>query len=56
MERKKQEIGKTLVQLCEWTGVRIVEAHACVDHILVEIPHKMSVLSFVRVLKGKVVL
>ncbi|EOU1152420.1 IS200/IS605 family transposase [Clostridium perfringens] len=52
---KKQEIGKILRQLCEWKGVRIVEAHACVDHIhmLVEIPPKMSVSSFVGVLKGK---
>lgn len=52
---KKQEIGKILRQLCEWKGVRIVEAHACVDHIhmLVEIPPKMSVSSFVWVLKGK---
>ena len=52
---KKQEIGKILMQLCEWKGVRIVEAHACVDHIhmLVEIPPKMSVSSFVWVLKGK---
>ncbi|ELC8440995.1 IS200/IS605 family transposase, partial [Clostridium perfringens] len=42
-------------QLCEWKGVRIVEAHACVDHIhmLVEIPPKMSVSSFVGFLKGK---
>ncbi len=35
--------------------VKIVEAHACVDHIhmLVEIPPKMSVSSFVGFLKGK---
>ena len=52
---KKQEIGKILRQLCEWKGVRIVEAHACVDHIhmLVEISPKMSVSSFVGFLKGK---
>ena len=52
---KKQEIGKILRQLCKWKGVRIVEAHACVDHIhkLVEIPPKMSVSSFVGFLKGK---
>lgn len=51
---KKQEIGKILMHLCEWNVVRIVEAHACVDHIhmLVEIPPKMSVLSFVGFLKG----
>ncbi len=42
------------MHLCEWNVVRIVEAHACVDHIhmLVEIPPKMSVLSFVGFLKG----
>lgn len=53
--KKKQEIGKILRQLCEWKGVRIVEAHACLDHIhmLVEIPPKMSVSSFVGFLKGK---
>ncbi|MDH5090107.1 Transposase IS200 like protein [Clostridium perfringens] len=52
---KKQEISEILRQLCEWKGVRIVEAHACVDHIhmLVEIPPKMSVSSLVWVLKGK---
>ncbi|MDK0697890.1 IS200/IS605 family transposase [Clostridium perfringens] len=52
---KKQEIGKILRQLCEWKGVRIVEAHVCVDHIhmLVEIPSKMSVSSFVGFLRGK---
>ena len=55
MERKK-EIGKILRQLCEWKGARIVEAHTCVDHIhiLVEIPPKMSVSSFLGFLKGKI--
>ena len=50
-----QEIGKILSQLCEWKGVRIVEAHAYVDHIhmLVEILPKMSVSSLVGFLKGK---
>lgn len=52
---KKSEIGKILRQLCEWKGVEIIEAHACVDHIhmLVAIPPKMSVSSFVGFLKGK---
>ena len=38
-----------------FTGVTIIEAHACVDHIhlFVEIPPKMSVSSFVGYLKGK---
>lgn len=52
---KKVEIGKILRQLCEWKGVEIIEAHACVDHIhmLVEIPPKISISSFVGFLKGK---
>ena len=52
---KKAEIGKILRQLCEWKDVRIIEANACPDHIhmLVEIPPKMSVSSFVGFLKGK---
>ena len=52
---KKVEIGKILRQLCEWKSVEIIEAHACVDHVhmLVAIPPKMSVSSFVGFLKGK---
>ena len=42
-------------QLCEWKGVNIIEAEVCPDHIhmLVEIPPKMSVSSFMGYLKGK---
>ena len=40
-------------QLCEWKGVRIVEAEVCPDHMLVEIPPKRSVSSFMGYLKGK---
>ncbi|WP_424948558.1 IS200/IS605 family transposase, partial [Clostridium haemolyticum] len=52
---KKIEIGKILRQLCEWKGVEIIEANACIDHIhmLVSIPPKMSISSFVGFLKGK---
>ncbi len=52
---KKQEIGKILRQLCEWKWGRIVEVHACVEHIhmLIEISPKMSISSFVGFLKGK---
>ena len=52
---KRVAIGKILRQLCEWKGVKIIEAHSCVDHIplFVEIPPKMSVSSFVGYLKGK---
>ena len=42
-------------QLCEWKGVKIVEAECCPDHIhmLVEIPPKYAVSSFMGYLKGK---
>ena len=52
---KKRAIGEILRKLCEWKGVRIIEAECCPDHIhmLVEIPPKMSVSSFVGYLKGK---
>ena len=48
-------IGKILRQLCEWKGVNIIEAEVCPDHVnmLVEIPPKMSVSSFMGYLKGK---
>ena len=51
----RRAIGKILRQLCEWKGVKIIEAEACPDHIhlFVEIPPKMSVSSFMGYLKGK---
>ena len=51
----KDDIGKILRKLCEWKGVTILEAEACPDHIhmLVEIPPKISVSSFMGYLKGK---
>ena len=52
---KKREIGKILRQLCEWKGVEIVEAEICPDHahMLVSIPPKVAVSSFMGYLKGK---
>ena len=52
---KRVEIGKILRELCGWKGVTIIEAEVCPDHIhmLVEIPPKMSVSSFMGFLKGK---
>ena len=52
---KKREIGPILRQLCEWKGINIVEAEVCPDHIhmLVEIPPKIAVSSFMGYLKGK---
>ena len=49
------EIGQILRELCKWKGVNIVNAEVCPDHVhmLVEIPPKISVSSFMGFLKGK---
>lgn len=54
-EEKRLEVGAILRQLCNWKGVNIIEAEVCIDHVhmLVEIPPKMSVSSFMGYLKGK---
>lgn len=54
----KKDIGKILRKLCEHRGVEIIEAELCPDHIhmLVSIPPKMSVSSFMGCLKGKSIL
>ena len=51
----KADIGKILRKICEQSGVNIIEATACKDHIhmLLEIPPKMSVSDFIGKLKGK---
>lgn len=51
----KKDIGRILRQLCEYKGVEIIEAEACKDHIhmLLSIPPKLSVSSFMGYLKGK---
>ena len=51
----RQDIGQILRQLCLYKNVEIIEAHACIDHIhmLVSIPPKLSVASFMGYLKGK---
>ena len=52
---KRTEIREILRQLCKWKGVEIVEGEVCPDHIhlLVSIPPKISVSSFMGYLKGK---
>ena len=52
---KRLEIGQILRELCSWKEVNIIEAEVCPDHIhmLVEIPPKLSVSSFMGFLKGK---
>ena len=51
----RKDIGEILRQLCGYKGIEIVEANACSDHIhmLLRIPPKMSVSSFMGYLKGK---
>ena len=52
---KRLEIGAILRELCNWKGVNIIRAEVCIDHVhmLIEIPPKMSVSSFMGFLKGK---
>ena len=52
---KREAIGKILRKLCEWKGVEIHEAELCPDHVhmLVSIPPKIAVSSFMGYLKGK---
>ncbi len=41
--------------MCSWKEVNIIEAEVCPDHVhmLVEIPPKLAVASFMGFLKGK---
>ena len=48
---KRREIGSILRTLCNWKGIKIIEAEVCADHIhmLIEIPPKIAVASFMGV-------
>ena len=50
-----KEIGKMIRDLCKWKEINLIEGEVCIDHvhILVEIPPKISVSSFMGFLKGK---
>ena len=52
---KRLEVGAILRELCRWKGVNIIAAEVCIDHVhmLVKIPPKVSVSSFVGYLKGR---
>ena len=54
-EEKREDIRDILRKLCEWKGVEILECEVCPDHVhlLLSIPPKMSVSSFMGYLKGK---
>jgi len=49
-KEKRAAVGKIQRQLCEWKGVNILEAEECPDHVhmLLEIPPKIAVSSFMR--------
>ncbi len=51
----RKSIREILIQLCKYKGVEIIEGKLMVDHvhILVSIPPKISVSSFMGYLKGK---
>ena len=51
----RKDIGDTLRNLCRYKGVEIIEGHLMSNHghMLVMIPPKLSVSSFMGYLKGK---
>ena len=54
-DKIKTDIGQILRKLCKWKGVEIIEAELCPDHIhmLIKIPPKYSIATFMGYLKGK---
>ena len=54
-KEERAKVGKILRKLCEWKCINIIEAEVCPDHVhmLVEIPPKFAVSSFMGYLKGK---
>ena len=51
----REDIRENIRKLCKYKGVEIIEGHMMKDHVhlLVSIPPKMSVSSFMGYLKGK---
>jgi len=51
----RRYIGKYIRRLCQYKEVEIVEVHTAIDdiHMLVRIPPKLAVLSFMGYSKGK---
>ena len=51
----KKDIGVIIRSLCERKGVELLEGEACSDHvhILISVPPKISISSFMGYLKGK---
>lgn len=51
----RRDLAQIFRDLCRWKGVEIIEGHLMPDHVhmLVSIPPKISVSSFMGYLKGK---
>lgn len=51
----RRDLGEILRRLCQWKGVEIIEGRLMPDHVnmLVSIPPKISVSSFMGCLKGE---
>ena len=51
----RKEIGFILRKLCEYKGIEIIEAKACIDHVhlCIAVPPKYAVANIVGYLKGK---
>ena len=51
----RKDIQKYIKDLCKWKGVEIIEGHMMPDHIhlLLSIPPKQSISTFMGYLKGK---
>ena len=52
---KREDMRDIIKTLCDWKGVEIIEGEICLDHVhlLLAIPPKMAVSSFMGYLKGK---
>ena len=52
---KRADMRDIIKTLCDWKGVEIIEGEICPDHVhlLLAIPPKLSVSSFMGYLKGK---
>ena len=52
---KRADMRDIIKILCDWKGVEIIEGEICPDHVhlLLAIPQKISVSSFMGYLKGK---
>ena len=51
----REDIQEIIKELCKWKGVEIIEGHMMADHVhlLLSIPPKYSISSFMGYLKGK---